>query len=1136
MKIYNLETEKLFQKRKIEYTNKPEKISNYFNLKKTTFLLLIICFNSNNLFGQREAKNWYFGRNAGIEFTSNSSQRLTDGNIEAAEGCASISDAQGNLLFYTDGFNVMNSNHELMNVNDELLGHWSTTQSSIIIPKPNSNSIYYIFTLDVPTTENAEYYPDPNPDPTHFNIFDDSSPSDDGLNNGLNYSIVDMTLNNGLGGITSSNNHLITYDPNNTEEIKFKCSEKLTAVYNNDNSAIWILTHFIDKFYLFKIDENGIDQTPIIQQTVPNVPYSGYDSNAIGYMKFSPDGSKIAMANNSMGADNSNGITDGSAFVFDFNNTTGIISNPVQLISSLYPYGVAFSPDSSKLYFHIQGDGFNDEMFQFDLNSNNEMHDLNAFGEPYAMQLGIDGKIYFLNTWYNGYINMIDNPNDSGLTINFNNILPLRDFFTQPINTRIGLPNFIQTYFNRSIKTENLCVGEETTFEAVYGIQEITQAIWDFGDPASGIENSSTDLNPTHIFSSEGVYNVTAIVTTNIGDTLTVEKKIEIFDLSISANQIDDLHSCEDSFNSGFSTNFNTSNIENDLIGSQAGLNIDYYDSNGNQLPSPLPNPMTNSISYQETILARVYHTSNIDCYNDIYFDLIVDTIPLLNEIGNIYACDDNNDGFTNFDTSVVESSVIDDSTGLTIEYYDGSGNTLPSPLPNSLINSQQNIETITVRAIDNTTSCYSETSFDLIARPIPTAYNLDPLIGCDDNNDGVSEFFDTSSVEVTVLNGQTGMSVTYFDEDGNELPSQLPDPYTNTIPFIQDITIRVTDIESECYSETILSLETSIQPNINQPNNLYACDQGNGYAEFNTSSIEQELIGNQTGLFIQYYDSDNNLLPSPLPTLFQNTEPFSQTISVRVEDVSNPICYSETALNLIVNELPQINLEDEYFICNLEPSISLNINSGFNSYNWFFEDGTLISDTNSAEIIEEGNYTLTVTQMENGITCENSFEFTLIRSILPEIQEVIFGELGNNYIEIIASDNGYFEYSIDGINYQDSNYFSNIQGGMYTVFVRDKDGCGQDSEEVTVIDYPKFFTPNNDGYNDFWQIKGIVNFPNSKTSIFDRYGKLLTTISSNEIGWNGLYNSKLMVSNDYWFRTDLGNGRTFSGHFSLKR
>lgn len=237
-----------------------------------------------------------------------------------------------------------------------------------------------------------------------------------------------------------------------------------------------------------------------------------------------------------------------------------------------------------------------------------------------------------------------------------------------------------------------------------------------------------------------------------------------------------------------------------------------------------------------------------------------------------------------------------------------------------------------------------------------------------------------------------------------------------------------------------------------------------------------------------------------------------------------------------MVNDLPEISLEDEYFICNLEPSISLNVSSGFYSYNWLYEDGSLVSNTNSAEIINEGNYSLTVTKLENGITCENSIDFTLVRSILPEIQQVNFGELGSNYIEIIATGDGDFEYSIDGYNYQDSNYFSNITGGVYSVFVRDKEGCGQDSEEITIIDYPKFFTPNNDGVNDFWQIKGISKFPDSETLIFDRYGKLLTKISPNELGWNGLYNDKKMKADDYWFTTDLGNSQVFSGHFSLRR
>ena len=141
-----------------------------------------------------------------------------------------------------------------------------------------------------------------------------------------------------------------------------------------------------------------------------------------------------------------------------------------------------------------------------------------------------------------------------------------------------------------------------------------------------------------------------------------------------------------------------------------------------------------------------------------------------------------------------------------------------------------------------------------------------------------------------------------------------------------------------------------------------------------------------------------------------------------------------------------------------------------------------------------------------------------------------------NNFIEIIPTLDGNLEYSIDGESYQESNYFSNIEGGTYMAHIRDKDGCGEDSKEVTVIDYPKFFTPNNDGYNDVWQIKSINKFPNSKISIFDRYGKLVAELSENDFGWNGFYNGKELASDDYWFKANFNNKIIFSGHFALKR
>ena len=424
-----------------------------------------------------------------------------------------------------------------------------------------------------------------------------------------------------------------------------------------------------------------------------------------------------------------------------------------------------------------------------------------------------------------------------------------------------------------------------------------------------------------------------------------------------------------------------------------------------------------------------------------------------------------------------------------------------------------------------------------MIVSPIPLANPLQELIGCDDNNDGISEYFDTLNIESIVLGNQTGMMVTYYDAFGNLLPSPLPNPYTNTINNQEIITVRVTNTSTECYTETPLILRTASQPQINKPLNKYACDEGDGFSNFDMSGIEAEIIGNQLGLSIMYFDTEGNQLPSALPNSFQNTQAWSQKVLIRVENEINSLCYSETDFDLIVNELPTVDIEDAYFLCDLEPSLTLNINNNFNNYHWEFEDGSLVSNTHEVNLINAGNYKLIISKFQNGIYCENSFDFELIRSTLPVITDVNHNGLSdNNFIEIITIGDGDFEYSIDGIHYQDNNYFDNVQGGTYTVYVRDKEGCGEDSEEITIVDYPKFFTPNNDGSNDYWQIKGINRFPNSKISIYDRYGKLLTELSSNDYGWDGKYNGMYMPTNDYWFSAILNDEINFSGHFTLKR
>jgi gliding motility-associated-like protein len=663
---------------------------------------------------------------------------------------------------------------------------------------------------------------------------------------------------------------------------------------------------------------------------------------------------------------------------------------------------------------------------------------------------------------------------------------------------------------------------------------KIASIAWNFGDPASGVSNTSTDLSPFHDFSADGNYTITATVTAKDG---TVEVLTETIDVKEppKAYGINNVYACENSFNTGFSTSFDTSMVTQQVLGGQIDKVVTFIDGKGNAYNS-LPNPFANTIKDRETITVRVSHKDNLCCYSETSFDLIVNTLPDVSAVPNLNLCDNNADGFTLFNLQQLETSIIGTATNKKVEFYRKNGQQIQSPL-DAIPNLIANEEIVTIKVINTDTNCSNESTFKLIVNPLPTANQLQEIIGCDDNNDGISEYFDTSNIEPNVLGNQTGMRVTYFDANGNQLPSPLANPFTNTVANLETITVRVTNPQTKCYSETFLNLATSNKPSINQPKTVYACDEGNGFSHFDTSTIENQLIGNKSGLRIFYIDENGNNLPSPLPIIYQNTVAWSQNITVRVENQSNSLCFSETSFKLIVNKLSEINLQKDYFLCDLEPDLKITTDLTFDSWQWTYQDNSVISNSFEATLINAGQYTLRVSKISNGISCENSSSFNLVRSILPKISEVkIQDNSDNNFIEIKTSGDGDFEYAIDGFNFQGSNTFHNILGGVYLVKVRDKKGCGFDEREITLVDYPKFFTPNDDGYNDYWHILGIEKFPNSITTIFDRYGKFLKKLKYNDIGWDGTFNGEKMLASDYWFTVELGNGRNFKSHFSLIR
>jgi gliding motility-associated-like protein len=279
-----------------------------------------------------------------------------------------------------------------------------------------------------------------------------------------------------------------------------------------------------------------------------------------------------------------------------------------------------------------------------------------------------------------------------------------------------------------------------------------------------------------------------------------------------------------------------------------------------------------------------------------------------------------------------------------------------------------------------------------------------------------------------------------------------------------------------------------------------------------------------QIGLFETITSTTEIVLP------YANTAAFSQTIYARITNVQG--CYSYYPINLSVTVFTDDISDVTIGLCDGN-SIVLDAGSGFASYSW---NTIPVQTTQTILVSAASTYIVT---LENSAGCFKDKIFIVIGSEAATISDIVINDFSeNNSATIMATGVGVYEYSLDGINYQDSNVFSSLEDGEYTVYVQDKNGCGIVSQTFYILDYPKFFTPNNDGYNDTWQIKNLDKrgLETSEIYIFDRYGKLLKQIAPLGNGWNGIFLGNLLPSSDYWFVLKLTNGKTVKGHFALIR
>jgi gliding motility-associated-like protein len=290
----------------------------------------------------------------------------------------------------------------------------------------------------------------------------------------------------------------------------------------------------------------------------------------------------------------------------------------------------------------------------------------------------------------------------------------------------------------------------------------------------------------------------------------------------------------------------------------------------------------------------------------------------------------------------------------------------------------------------------------------------------------------------------------------------------------------------------------------------------------------------------VAYFDESNVALSSPLPNPLVGG---TQNIRVEVRNPLNLTCLAIQTVSLIVNPNPLIELTGDELICTDDLRFSRTIDAGLldislqnqYTYTWFLDNILLTGETEyTLKVTAEGVYEVLV---ENQLGCTTSRKIEVTASNAATIENIIVTDFSsNNSIEIIVSGLGEYVFSINDGTYQTSNIFSQLESAIYTISVKDLKGCATVFETVYVLDVPKFFTPNGDGYNEFWNIKFLNPNLNLKVNIFDRYGKLLKRFDPKDSGWDGTYKGQAQPSTDYWFLVEFENGRNLRGHFSLKR
>jgi len=1159
------------------------KSSKKFRLQgcKLAWLILLIAIPFLSFSQGKEYNIWYFPEFCGIDFTNGSPPvSITDGALDDndGEGCSTICDSLGNLLFYTTGVVVWNRNHVHM-ANGEDMGHWSST-GAVIIPKDVSAGLYYVF--------NEGY--------------NQNAPS----NADFRYSVIDMKLDNGYGAVVDSLKSVILAD---------NVYELFCAVKHANGNDYWVVAHggFNSLFYSFLVTSDGISS--------PIVSVAGSSSNGYGgYMKISPDGRKIVQTYSSAPL---------SEYMFfelmDFNDETGVVSDMNLVHKDGSSSGVEFSPDNTKLYINQPAN-----LAQYDLQAgtpeqilNSEYRiDENNRAFPGALQLGTDGKIYCImnylkiGTFYaQNYLSVINKPNKIGFACEYDSLGVMLDEHILGFNTGQALPTFVSSFFADPVfNWENTCFNDSTLF-TIENITGIDSVLWDFGDFFAYPNNSSTLLSPSHLFSRADTFNVvlnvfygaiprtvaqqviikpspqptigndtlmcdilfsieldaTCDATSYFWNTWETTPQITVSDTGTYFVRATNAGGCvgKDTIHIGLSPQPQVDESNLDIQSTGCGM------ADGKIIGLQVTGPPPLQFYWTNSVGDTVGSTINISGLSSDIYTLLVSDGNGCNHIINSYTVPDNG--------SLVIDSVLFthdhcNSSMAEINIYTSSLNQISYSIYGDSAWVQNGGEftglsvgsyTIMIQDEYNCMGIYNNNPIIIqnIAGPQVTSVDIIP----EDNNLG------NGSINIHAIGGSGDL--TYSIDNGSPVV-QLNDglfndlsagnylcsvtdafgcdtTFTVYVPLVITQTLEaIAGFGSSCVEDAVLvPLELvnftgvkSFVVTLHYKPNIVMCD---GYVELNPqlelgdfqATVQQAIgeiklnwqgqvpvtLANQAQMLRLKYDG---LGEGISPINWEAAPGESHFYDENLQEISAAYTTGE----IQVFSQPEIQMQSTESVCvgdalTIEPIITGG--NGEKNYIWSgpngFSSGDTLLNFDPVTTSQAGSYTLSI---EDAMKCKKSTAVELIVMESPTIAfsgyDTLFVEPG--YLLDAGHDAQHYLWNTGATTEQ----IAIDTTGLYSVEATSGQGC-KNSDAVYILwagksfYIPNAFTPNGDGLNDVFGAIPRIDYVNQyRISIFNRWGQLLFESSDLHLGWDGTYQGEACPAGAYVYRivyNDFGMG-----------